>query len=275
MFSCTVSRTEDGTPLQAFLAARRGLSRRKAKDLLDRRRIYVNQRPVWMAHHVLHAGDIVEGPDSGARLKPTHLKVLFQDDEYIVVDKPAGMLSDGEHSVESLARVQLDCPTLVAAHRLDRDTTGCLLLAGTPQARERIIEVFRANQVCKTYHAIVSGRVKADTRTLRDAIDGKSAVSRIRVLDAKPAATHLQVAIETGRTHQIRKHVASVGHSVIGDRHYRAGRKRLDPRDMKAGRQMLHAGGFAFLHPGTRRRVVVKAPLPADFRRCLKAYGLT
>ena len=129
-------------------------------------------------------------------------------------------------------------------------------------------------KVTKSYHAIAAGRIDRKTRRLDAPIDGHRAVTHVHCLDSNRGASHLLVRIETGRTHQIRKHLASTGHPVLGDRHYLP-KTPQTPKSVRIGRQMLHASQLAFENPVTGRKVVVKAPLPHDFRACLKKYGLT
>jgi 23S rRNA pseudouridine1911/1915/1917 synthase len=270
-----VGRSEAPVLLVRFLAARLGLSGKKAKALLDGRHVFVNRRRVWMAHHELQTGDRVEVPRAAPR-KPVDLRTrtLFEDDHYVVINKPAGTLANGEGSIEELLRTRLRCPALAAAHRLDRDTSGCLLLAKTPGSLEGAVRLFRERRVRKRYHAIVHGALEGKEQTIKTPLNGQEAVTRIRLLDARKAASHLQVAIDTGRTHQIRKHLASIRHPVIGDRYYGI-RLPATRQSITVGRQMLHASSLDFEHPVTGRRVRAKAPLPRDFRQCLRSFRLT
>ncbi len=260
--------------LVGFLAAARGESRRAAKRLLDERRVFVNGRRVWMARHALRAGDTVEVQPPAARAASDTLPVLVEAGPWRIADKPAGLLSNGDpSSVESRLRAQLGLPELTAVHRLDRDTTGCLLLARTRSDAERLFPLFRERRVRKTYLALVFGRVGADVREIRSPIDGEEAVSFLRVVDANDEASLVEVRIETGRTHQIRKHLLEIGHPIAGDRAYGNSRAR-DARARALPRQMLHAARLSFEDPGTGERVKAAAPLPADFRAALRAYGL-
>jgi len=271
-----VRRDEMQTPLRDFVAQRIGLSRRKAKELLDTRGVFVNGKRVWMARHSLAPGDVVEviGNPAGLRSQLDDMEVLHEDEDYIIVDKPAAMLSNGEDSVEEWLRAERDNELLSAAHRLDRDTTGCLLLARTQAAFDDAVKLFRHRAVRKTYHVIVAGKVAPPVQEISTPLRGRPATTRVRTLDSNGSATHLVVRMATGRTHQIRKHLASVHHPVLGDRHYGTG-QRLSPRHMAVGRQMLHAASLEFQHPRTGKRIRVKARLPRDFRRCLKTFKLS
>ena len=262
-------------PLIDFLAIRLSVSKRQAKDLLNTRSVFVNRRRVWMAKHELRLNDNVEVQEpEGAPVVPNRLDTLYEDDDYVIVDKRPGMLSNGLNSVESSLREHLRLPTLVAAHRLDRDTSGCLLMAKSARAFDNVLPLFRRHDVKKTYHVIAARRMDPPEQTITAPIDGELAVTHLRTLDANRDASHLQVAIDTGRTHQIRKHLDHIRHPVIGDRHYGT-RSAASDKALQVGRQMLHASSIDFIHPTTHRRVFAKAPLPRDFRNALRAFNLT
>jgi len=271
----TVGRREDGAPLVEFLARRLHISRKKAKALLDARSVFVNRRRTWMARHALQHGDGVEiiEPETPPPRK-ARLEVLYEDDDYAIVNKKAGTLSNGPGSVEAHCRAEWRIQSLSAVHRLDRDTSGCLLLGKNSRAVEKAIALFRSHKVAKSYHAIAAGKLDRKKMTLNTPIQGRRAVTHVNCLDAGKEASHLQVKTETGRTHQVRKHLASTGHPVLGDRHYFP-KVPQTSKSMKIGRQMLHASQLAFESPVTGRKIVAKAPLPHDFRACLKKYGLT
>ena len=268
-----VAAQDAGAALTAFLADWLKVSRRQAKRLLDERRVFVNRRRIWMAHHALRRGDRVEVVASPVPAERVALRILHEDEDYLVVDKPPGLLSNGEGSVLTRLREQTGRPALVAAHRLDRDTSGCLLVAADSRACEDVIPLFRARDVKKVYHALVRGRLPGPERKIDMPLQERRAVSHVRVLDAGREATHVAVRIETGRTHQIRAHLAAIGHPVLGDRQYGTGAPAA-ARALAVRRQMLHASTLEFEHPRNGRRVRATAPLPRDFRNCLKAFGL-
>lgn len=269
-----VNREEDGISLQDFLVRHLDISRRRAKAVLDRREVFVNLRRVWMAHHRLRAGDRVESVSGPPGRRAAAHPILFDDEYYVVVNKRPGLLSNGEDSVESGLRVQLGSETLAAVHRLDRDTSGCLLLARSDEAFDEMRILFRQHDVRKTYRVLVHGRPRWEDFTVDTPIDERRATTHIHVLDRASEASHLQVCIETGRTHQIRKHLAGIGFPVLGDRMYGV-RRRGTAKSIRIGRQMLHASELSFRHPFMNRIVRAKAPLPRDFRACLKAHRLT
>lgn len=263
-----------GATLQDFLAEAMGLSRNKAKAMIDARDVVVNGRRVWMARHELKRRDVVEVMTPEApRRDGAGIRVLHEDADYLVVNKPAGILSNGPGSIENLFREQRAEPGIRAVHRLDRDTTGCLILARSDAAFEIALPLFREHRISKTYHLVACGRLEQGDRTLTGDIDGQRAVTRIRTLDSTKVASHVAAKIETGRTHQIRRHMAAIRHPVLGDRQY-APEVSVPPALMPE-RQMLHALEVAFPHPVTGVSVRVRAELPRDFTRCLKSLGLT
>lgn len=283
--------------LQDFLAQKFSLSRRTAKAMIDGRSVWVNRRCVWIARYAIKTGDLIEVPStvvkvakvqgSGAQATPAtkpaedrvqqrrHVRVLWQNESYLVVDKPSGMTScDDPKSVEALLREQESIPTLEAVHRLDRDTTGCMMFAKNHASLTAAVDMFKTHKVSKTYHAITVGEFKYSHQTIDTPLDGESAVSRV-ALEAKcPDASFLRIRIETGRTNQIRRHLASVRAPVVGDRVYGLKSAR-DPRLMQVPRQMLHASTLSMPNPlDPHEEIKVHSPLPADFRATLRLFGM-
>ena len=267
---------QDPKILQDFLALKFALSRRTAKAMIDGRNVWVDRKCVWIARYALKTGDIVEIPQTvvkGAqkqsaqtaakdgrqpaaegRAQPRdaaakrHVRVLWQNEHYLVCDKPAGLVScDDPKSVESILREQENIPTLEAVHRLDRDTTGCLMFAKRHAALEAAIEMFRTHKVSKVYHAIVAGPFKFAHRIVDTPLDG---------------------------TNQIRRHLSSIRFPIIGDRVFGLKNAR-DPRLMRVPRQMLHASTLTLPDPlSPREKISVHSPLPADFRQTLRLFGM-
>ena len=285
-----VNRADAGKTLQDFLSARLGLSRRAAKAVIDGHSVWVNRRCVWIAHHALRTGDVVELPQAvvaaarrqaGSAKNPIapearkHVRVLVETPDYVVADKPAGLLSNEDpKSVEAILRVQLDQPNLQAVHRLDRDTTGCLLFAKTYAAYLAAVEVFKLRRVTKSYCAIVVGSFPYAHQKIDAPLDDQPAVSHVMREVAGPDASFLRVRIETGRTNQIRRHLAGVRHPIVGDRTFGLKSAR-DPRLMSVPRQMLHAAALSLPDPVRRgEEIRAHSPLPADFRAALKLFGM-
>ena len=286
--------------LQDFLSLKFALSRRTAKAMIDGRSVWVNRKCVWIARFALRTGDRVEVPSNvvkGAQRQscgdrnvaaPTgerrqgnvaagarHVRVLWQNDSYLVCDKPAGLVScDDPKSVETILRAQENVPTLEAVHRLDRDTTGCLLFAKNHAALLAAIEVFKTHKVSKVYHAVAVGSFKFAHQVVDTPIDGQPAVSKITREAASADASFLRIRIETGRTNQIRKHLSSIRSPIVGDRVFGLKNAR-DPRLMQVPRQMLHASTLTLPDPlDPHAEISVHSPLPADFRAALRLFGM-
>ncbi len=277
-----VSREEEGLSLQDFLAARLRVTKRAAKAMIDARVVWVNRKLVWIARHALRPGDkvaFVVQTGTGAKQPKAadarpHIRVLWQDEWYLAVDKPAGVLTQGRDSAEELLRRQEGDPGIAAVHRLDRETSGVLLFARNAEALEAAIAMFRTHRVVKHYAAIVAGDVERQASTLTETLDGERAVTHLKRLRATADASFLAIRIETGRTHQIRRHLAGIRHPVIGDRQYGV-KKADDPRVLSVTRQMLHAQELELPHPIVLgQHIRAHAPLPADFRAALKLFGL-
>ena len=290
--SLTVGRS-DPAVLQDFLSRRFSLSRRAAKAMIDGRSVWVNRSCVWIAGYRLRVGDRIElpervvrgakeqgktsrtAPERAAIPAKRHVRVLWRGDRYLVCDKPAGMLSCGSpDSVEEILRGQESLPGLVAVHRLDRDTTGCLMFALDDAALHAAIEVFKTHRVAKTYNAIAVGRFQHLHQTVDSPVDGQPAVSRITREAVSADASFLRIRIETGRTNQIRRHLASIRFPIVGDRTFGLKSAR-DPRLMQVPRQMLHSSSIEMpnpLEPGSSSKA--HSPLPADFRAVLRLFGM-
>ena len=285
----TVGRSDSGKSLLDYLATRLGLSRRAAKAIIDGRSVWVNRRCVWIAHHALKTGDVVEVPKGLGGLKGSngvkgpkgphetkaHVRVLVELKDFVVADKPAGLLSNGgAGSVEAILREQLGEPNLQAVHRLDRDTSGCLLFARSYAAYLAAVEVFKTHRVRKEYRAIVVGKFPYVHQRIDAPLDGQPAVSHVLREVAGPDASFLKVRIDTGRTNQIRRHLASVRFPIVGDRTFGLKHAR-DPRLMAVPRQMLHAAALELPDPVVKGGTIkAHSPLPADFRATLKLFGM-
>jgi 23S rRNA pseudouridine1911/1915/1917 synthase len=264
-----------GAPLLDVLAEQLALSRRKAKALLNARRVFVNGRRVWMAHHRLAAGERIEVGPAAPRLDPEGAApaALYADACYRIVNKPAGIVTTGPDGLEGLVRREAEGSGWRAVHRLDRETSGCVLFARGRPAFDRAVALFRAGHVRKVYAALILGEPRFTARRMTFALDGARAVSHVRVITARRGAAHVAVRIETGRTHQIRRHLSAAGHPVLGDRVYGT-RTALPPVLRGVPRQMIHAAVLEFPHPESGEPVRARAPLPADFRACLARLGL-
>lgn len=264
---------ENGEELLQFLRERLELSGKAAKKLLDSRRVFVNQSRVWMARHKLSRGDLVQVFEPERVSRASEITILFQNADFLIVNKPPGILSVGNHSIEERLRESLGQKGIKAAHRLDRHTSGCMLLCRNDAALERVKDRFRNRLVKKRYLAIALGQVKKRSFQISAGLDGKSAVSRVRTLDCNRRASLLDVKIETGRTHQVRRHLASIGHPLAGDDRY--GLSRAKGKDaIAAHRQMLHAAEISFKDRAGHTQISASAPIPQDFRDCIREMRL-
>lgn len=269
-----VTPAEAGTPLVEWLARRMATSRKQAKRTLDGRSVFVNRRRVWMAQHRLAAGDTVEVTGirpPGRDARAPNLAILHDSHDVLVINKPAGITTNGPGGAEELLRRAHG--SAWAVHRLDRDTTGCNLFARSPETRDRLVALFGERAVAKTYRVLAVGTVEPRARSIDTPIDGLSAHTELRVIRSNRVASYLEARIETGRTHQIRKHLRDIGHPVAGDRVYLT--ERLDHPHLRAlPRQMLHAHSLRWSDPLTGAVVDVQAPLPPDFAGALHRLGL-
>lgn len=268
----------NGTELLDHLAECLSLSRRAAKTLLDERMVFVNGRRIWMAKHLLQFRDVVEVlPDAIVSKQQANapVRILFDDPQFLVADKPPRLLTTGDKSLEIRLRDQLGLPTLRAVHRLDKDTSGCVLFAKNEETRAALVTQFKDGRIRKLYHALVAGNLSSPTMDIRLHVDHLPAVSHVRqvAMQSKPPrCAHLTVSIETGRTHQIRIHLHHVGAPVLGDRQYFNARSADFP---EVPRQMLHASELRFAHPQSGKSVTASSPLPKDFRDWLRNLRLT
>lgn len=232
---------------------------------------------------------VAQRPPQAAAAPGREFPVLFEDEHLLAIDKPAGVAVHGGSGVsfgviEQLRRARPEAKFLELVHRLDRETSGVLLIARRRSALKALQEQFRARQTGKTYLALVLGEwpqslkvidqplhkyLQADgerrVRTVAQGDpDGMRSITLVKVRQRWPDCTLLEVTIKTGRTHQIRVHLASAGHPIAGDDKYGdfACNRRLHKRGLK--RMFLHAWRLQFTHPASGEPVQLCAELPAD-----------
>lgn len=270
----TVKPHEDGLPLIDVLTSHLRCSRKQAKALLDGKQVLVNSQRIWMAKHIVSRKDVIETIRSEAT-SGKKTEVLKKAGDLLIINKPAGLLTNGgAKSLEVRLQRETSNPELCAVHRLDKETSGCVIFAKNEEAKAAMIPIFKDQKIVKIYRAIVSGRVSDQLQTITRDIDGDSATTMVRVLDRNRNASYLELRIKTGRTHQIRKHLAAVRHPVLGDKGY-AGSKGLSEILRTLPRQMLHAYKLVMPYPGNEETALrVTAPVPADFMETLKALKL-
>jgi RluA family pseudouridine synthase len=213
---------------------------------------------------------------------PNALPVLFEDEDLIVVSKPSGLLSVETPGAEgrTLAEVLTaeGRPGLLPVHRLDRDVSGCVVLAKHEAARAALENLFRGRAVKKIYWALVRGRMRPESGAFEEPIldqgararvdpHGKPATTRWRVLARQRATSVVEIELVTGRYNQIRLHFAHHDQALVGERKYARGKD--DP--LRAKRVALHAWKLAFPHPLRGHRIEVEAALPEDLALLLAA----
>jgi 23S rRNA pseudouridine1911/1915/1917 synthase len=285
----TVPAAAAGQRLDVFLAAHAG-SRSAAQRLIDAGQVTVDG-VARSKRHVLAGGEAVSMAEPAAAAAeaaapPAPFAVAWEDEHLIVVDKPAGVVVHPApgHPQGTLAQALAhrvaggDPERAGIVHRLDRDTSGLLVVARTEPVHAALKALLASRELVREYLALVEGRPPARrgtidaplgrdrrvrTRVSTETDEPREAVTHFEVERALPHDTLLRVRLETGRTHQIRAHLLAIGHPVAGDPEYGTqGRHGL-------GRQFLHAARLAFPHPVTGARVDVVAPLPVDLEAAL------
>jgi 23S rRNA pseudouridine1911/1915/1917 synthase len=302
----TVDKESAGMRLDAYLASRvEHWSRSRLQRLIESEDVLLNSLPT-KASYKLRTNDEVEvelTATDPSRFTPEDIPidVLYEDEAIAVINKPAGMVVHPAAGISSgtlanaLAYHFQKLPSSGDAirpgivHRLDRDTSGLLVVAKTEVALENVADQFRDRTVFKSYVALVHGRVtqengKIDQPLARDPANrtrmavvrgGRSAISLFQTRQRYQRFTLLDVDIKTGRTHQIRVHLAWMKHPVVGDETYGGGRDntvqdaRLRARIRNLGRHFLHAERLSFTHPTTGLRVEFEAPLPSELMALL------
>ena len=318
-----------GQRLDLFLAAQlEGVSRSRVQLLLDQGDVLVDGKRE-KASLKLRGGERIDitGEPRPAPLKAMAeeipLDVVYEDEELAVINKPAGMMVHAGSGQNEEARNR---GTLVNAllyrfkalsatggdlrpgivHRLDKDTSGLIVVAKNDRTHAALAELFSSRQIKKTYIALVQGAVERARGTINSNV-GRDPQRRTRMTtkplgDARAAVSHYEVVrrlanrfgkftlvrvrIETGRTHQIRVHMASIGHPVVGDTLYggsgqltdqvasqaatsKAARRKAEPERLRLGRNFLHAAQLEFPHPGPGKLLQLEAPLPAELEEFL------
>ena len=297
----TSYRVEEVSELLPFLLIKMGgMTRTSIKQLLGQRRVTVNNVIQTRHDTPLRKGDIItiESGRGNVELRHPKLRVVYEDDALIVVEKKNGLLTvpvkadSKETTVFSIlkeyVRKQSHRNTVHVVHRLDRETSGLLVFAKSPELQEYMRTYWRQLVTKRSYVALVEGKLEKnegkitswlteDSRTAlvsSSPVDngGQLAITNYKVLkesalqtdeaDLKTEYSLVELNLETGRTNQIRVHMASIGHPVVGDRKYGHGNES-SPID----RLCLHARALEFIHPMTEKKVRFEAPMPKEFAR--------
>jgi 23S rRNA pseudouridine1911/1915/1917 synthase len=279
-----------GERLDVFLAAHAG-SRTAAQRLIDDGLVRVDGRP-QPKRHVLSGGEEITVEERAEQARPevpeARFAIAYEDEHLLVIDKPAGVVVHPGHGHDQGTLVQALADRVAGGpeperpgvvHRLDRDTSGLLVLARSEDVHAALQAALRERRITREYLALVDGRPPARagtidaplgrdrrvrTRMSSDTDNPRHAVTHFATEQAFEDATLLRVTLETGRTHQIRAHLLAIGNPVAGDPEYgRAGRFGLD-------RQFLHAARLAFDHPVSGEPMELLAPLPEDLVKALR-----
>ena len=299
--------------LDKALAEASGLSRERVKALLGEGRVLIEGKPAAQASAKLPEGTrwaihVPEAKPLAAAAQDIPLVIAFEDEHLIVVDKPAGLVVhpaagnlDGtlvnallHHCAGQLSGIGgVARPGIV--HRIDKDTSGLLVVAKSTAAHEGLARQFADHSIDRAYLAVCGGRPLPPAGTIRGAIArstsdrkkmalvgpniagsrGKHAVTHYRTLQALESATYLECKLETGRTHQVRVHLASIGHALVGDPVYGRSPAPIRPIIARLGfaRQALHAARLGFIHPVSGERLGFAAKLPVDMRELIVELG--
>jgi 23S rRNA pseudouridine1911/1915/1917 synthase len=306
-----IAQVDSKQRIDTYMRDHTGLSRGQVRKLIDNARVKVNGRIAAASSHQVKNNDVIEYfEDPPIDTKPAHndipLDILYEDKDIMVINKQAGLVvhpapghSDGT-LVNAIVGTHVDpkdflenAGRLGVVHRLDKDTSGVMVIAKHDGSSRKLVEMFKARDPEKFYYAIVHGRVeqegRIDTFIDRDTHDRKKFTAKL--MHGKEAqtvfypgeifydATLLKVKILTGRTHQIRVHMSHIKHPVAGDPVYGDHNRDIELTrylgyDAKSAgdllpRQMLHAYSLKFKHPATGEEMEFTAPLPEDFNRIL------
>jgi 23S rRNA pseudouridine1911/1915/1917 synthase len=300
-----------GQRLDKALAEASGLSRERIKALIGEGAVTVAGGRVSQV-----SGKAAEGAEFSIALPPTTdpaaqpqeipLQVVFEDEHLIVVDKPAGLVvhpavgnRDGtlvnallHHCAGQLSGIGgVARPGIV--HRIDKDTSGLLVVAKSDAAHEGLAKQFADHSIERTYLAVVSGHLAPPSGTIserigrsdanrkkmavlpKDSSRGKHAITHYKVIERLDNCALVECRLETGRTHQVRVHLASTGHALLGDPVYGRANARLRPilQKLDFRRQALHAAVLGFIHPVTGARLRFESDLPPDMRELIDETG--
>ena len=287
-----------GKRLDAWLAERTELTRSAVQKLAEDGRVTAGGKPLTKNTRLTgtEAVSLLLPEPEAVEIVPQDipLDVVYEDDDVIVVNKPKGLVvhpapghPDGTlvnallyHCGDSLSGINGELrPGIV--HRIDRDTSGLIIAAKNDFAHVRLAAQLQDHTLARTYRCIVTGNLREDAGTVNAPIGrcpadrkkmavvagGRNAVTHWQVLERYPGAAYVECRLETGRTHQIRVHMACIGHPILGDTVY--GSKKPVPG---LNGQCLHAVGLRFLHPRTGVPVELTCPLPEEFQRQLEKY---
>lgn len=284
---------EENTRIDKYLSENFDFSRSFFKNLIDQGMVFVNGETVKSSYK-LTLGDLIvfDYKEEELELIPQKidLDIIYEDDAIAVINKPKNLIIHPTHDesentlvngliykYKTLGNMNSIRPGIV--HRLDKDTSGLVVIAKTDESYNSLVSQFSKGTVVRKYKALVHGRIESNLmidkpigRNERERIkfainykNGKSAISIVTPLEIYDKYTLVDVELKTGRTHQIRVHLSSIGHPVVGDLVY--GRKN----EFKINTQMLHAYHIGFIHPVTMQKVEFNGVLPREFEEILRS----
>lgn len=277
-----VVKAEDNTKLLDFLYIRlkEAVSKKQIKRLIESNHCLINQKMERFASTQVFLGDEVQFEQT-LEVKPSfHLKhILFEDPFLLIYNKPAGVTTDPKGILELLKPHLNPHAPFFLTHRLDKDTSGALVLAKSAEVEAKLTESFASRHVKKEYLALVDGIPKNKEGVIENQLGkiggfagqtlygqvmqgGKTAKTTWRASKTSKKGSLLHCFPETGRTHQIRVHLSEMGHPILGD--YQYGKSFKSP--LRPARHMLHAYRLSFLHPVTQELIKIQAPIPKDFQ---------
>jgi 23S rRNA pseudouridine1911/1915/1917 synthase len=298
----TVSSADKAERLDIFVAESIGITRSQVQKLIKERLVSVNGQKESPGYRVRLADSIeitiIRQSDETLVPEKISLNIFFMDEYLAVVDKPAGMVvypSAGHTSGTLMNALAHYAPKLASiggglrpgvVHRLDKDTSGVMVVALDDVAYYDLIEQFKKRTIQRKYITLISGHLKNDSGEIKLAIGrsdtdrkkmstrtrhGKEAMTRWKVLRILHKATLIEARLGTGRTHQIRVHFAAIGHPVLGDSTYgKINLIELRSNKVFIPRQMLHAETLGFKHPQTGQFLEFSSPIPADMMECIE-----
>jgi RluA family pseudouridine synthase len=277
-----VSKKDEGKNLVIYLRQRLGISGKKIKRSIEKGGCILNGLIERFGSVRLKTGDRIyllkDKLCQPCPSLPLSLSILFEDEHLLFCNKPAGLVASHLRFTSLL-----QCPVF-PVHRLDRETSGVMVVAKTKQMQELLEDLFRRRKIKKSYFALVKGKVKQDRGEMRNFLiekkrydgqviwgqgrQGAFALTSWRKISGSEDKTLLECMPKTGRTHQLRVHLSGMGHPILGDCQY----GRSQPAVAMYGRLFLHAHTLSFIHPFKYKRVHITAPLPEAFLSICKNF---
>lgn len=275
MIEFSIKPKDHGKRILAFLKEHLDYSSKVLKNGIDSGALRINKLVERFSTATIKKGDLVTFDESKiSHSQSFSLPILYQEENFLLCHKPSGLVTDAKLFKELLS------PLIFLVHRLDKETSGVILIAKKKEMQKKLEILFKKREVQKTYVALVKGNLRKDEGTIENLLikkstyqgqsiwgstknsKGKRAVTHWKCLKRGKGMSLIQCHPETGRTHQLRVHLSEMGHPILGD--YQYGRKVVFPQDIH--RLCLHAYQIRFSHPETGKKVQVTAPLPSVFK---------